>query len=192
MEIFEAIKTRRSVGKVKDLSVPVDLIEQIIEAATWAPNHHRTEPWRFFVLKDEGRQQLADTYVAIALEEMEDSTTEENQARIKRLNLLPYRAPVIITVAVEPSDNSKVFIQEEFAAVHAATQNMLLAAHALGLSAVWRTGGQCYEQKMKDLFGLSEKGEITGFIYIGYPDIEPKSAKRIHHSELTKWIVSNK
>lgn len=49
MDLFEAIRSRRSIGKVKPDPVERHLIERIIEAGTWAPNHKNTEPWRFFV-----------------------------------------------------------------------------------------------------------------------------------------------
>ncbi len=58
MNIHDAIKTRRTIPLVSDQAVPADLIEQIIEAGTYAPNHHKTEPWRFFVLHGDGRTKL--------------------------------------------------------------------------------------------------------------------------------------
>ena len=62
MNIHEAIKTRRSIPLVKDEAVPSELIEKILEAGTFAPNHFRTEPWRFFVLQGEGRVKLGNVF----------------------------------------------------------------------------------------------------------------------------------
>ena len=98
------------------------------------------------------------------------------------------RAPVIIAVGVEPSAKDNVIHKEEFAAVNAGVQNMLLTAHALGLGAIWRTGAICYHPKVKDFFELTENGEIIAFVYIGYPNIEPKPLKRTDYVEFTKWI----
>ena len=47
MDVLTGIKTRRSIGKVKSDPVPKEMIETILEAGTWAPCHHQTEPWRF-------------------------------------------------------------------------------------------------------------------------------------------------
>jgi nitroreductase len=188
MDLFEAIKTRRSVGRVKETSVPDELIHKIIEAGTWAPCHHRTEPWKFFVLKEDGRKILSDTLVDILKSEMEDPESEDSKKRLEKVSKNPYRAPVVIVTAVEPVKNDKVLIEEEFAAVHAATQNMLLAAHALGLGAVWRTGKQCHDKRMSRAFNLSEDGAVTGFIYIGYPDMTPGKAARKSVDEVTTWI----
>ena len=60
MNVSEAIRTRRSLGKVKPDAVPQELIEQIVEAGTWAPNHKLTEPWKFFVMQGEGRDVLGN------------------------------------------------------------------------------------------------------------------------------------
>ncbi|PQD97170.1 nitroreductase [Pradoshia eiseniae] len=187
MELFEAIKTRRSIGKVKDDPIPEELIRQIIEAATWAPCHHRTEPWRFTVLAGDGRDKLRDALVASLKTSMDDPETDENKQRLEKISKQPYRAPVIIVTAIEPAENDKVIREEEFAAGHAAVQNMLLAAHALGLGAVWRTGKPLYTRTMSEAFGLSEKGSVTGFIYIGYPDMTPPPAKRKPVDEITQW-----
>ncbi len=189
MELFEAIKGRRSIGKVKNEPIPDELIHKIIEAGTWAPCHHRTEPWKFFVLKEDGRKILSDVLVDILKSELNDLESEESKKRLEKVSKNPYRAPVIIVTAVEPVKNEKVLIEEEYAAVHAATQNILLAAHALGLGAVWRTGKQCHDKRMSKAFNLSEDGAVTGFIYLGYPDMNPKEGSRKSIDEVTTWIT---
>lgn len=188
VDIFEAIFQRRSIGKVKLDPVEKEKIEKILEAAVWAPNHHYTEPWKFFVLTGEGRRPLGRTLAEIAKENIDHPLTEKSQEILKRAEEKPFRAPVVITVAVTPSDDPKVFEIEEVGAVNAAIQNMLLAAHALGLGAVWRTGKPAYHPKMKELFGLRKQDEVLGFIYIGYPDIQKKIGKRTPYTEKTKWI----
>jgi len=191
MELMEALRTRRSIGRVLDKEVPKELIEKIIEAATWAPNHFKTEPWRFFVLTGDGRKRLGETLARIAERDMDDPTTDENQAKLERARNNPFRAPVVIVAAVEPSDDPRVILKEEYAAVNAGLQNMLLAAHSLGLGAVWRTGKPCYDQEMSQSFGLSDKGEVVGFIYIGYPDLEPPARNRKSIDEVTTWISTD-
>lgn len=188
MNVFEAIKTRRTVGVVKQDPVPRDVTERILQAAVWAPNHFRTEPWRFFVLEGDGRNKLATALVEAIKEDMEDVTTEENQKRIEKQQNNPFRAPLVIVVGVEPSNEPKVPLKEEYAAVSAAIQNMLLTAHASGLGAIWRTGDICYHPKIAQSFGLSEKGEVVGFLYMGYPVKEPKTVKKTDVSTYTKWF----
>lgn len=188
MELIEGIRSRRSIGQVKDQPVPRELIEQILEAGTWAPNHFMTEPWKFFVLTGDGRLKLGDALADIAIEGLGDPNHPDVQQKAEQARAKALRAPVIITVVVTPSSEEKVFRTEEFGAVHAAAQNMLLAAHALGLGAIWRTGAPAYHPKMKQLFSLGEKDEIVGFIYIGYPkDDVKKEGKRTDFREKTVW-----
>ncbi|MBP1933126.1 nitroreductase family protein [Ammoniphilus resinae] len=191
MDVIDAIKSRRSIGKVKRDPVSIELVEKVLEAATWAPCHHLTEPWRFFVMTGDGRKLLGKTLGKIAEEGMEDLTTVENQEKIRKQEEKALRAPVIIAVAVTPSDNPRVERIEEFAAVNAAIQNMLLTAHALGLGAVWRTGKPAYHPKMKELFSLRDEDEVLGFVYMGYPDIEPPVRHRKPFAEKTIWMDSN-
>jgi nitroreductase len=188
MDLFDAIRNRRSVGKVKPDSIEKEVIEQLLEAGTWAPNHHHTEPWKFFVLTGDGRKPLGRTLAEIAKEKMENPTTDDNQLLLKKAEEKALRAPVIITVAASPSEEPKVEYIEEIGAVNAAIQNMLLAAHALGLGAVWRTGKPCYHPKMKELFGLKGKEEVLGFIYVGYPDMPERKIGRTSYKEKTVWM----
>ena len=188
LNIHEAIKTRRSVPLLEDKAVPTELIEQIIEAGTYAPNHFRTEPWRFFVLAGEGRKKLGDLFGEITKAELEEAASEASQKKIERSQNNPLRSPVIIAVGVEPSERNNVILKEEFAAVNAGVQNMLLTAHALGLGAIWRTGAICYNPKVTEFFNLSEHGEIVAFIYLGYPDVVPAQRQRTDAKELTTWI----
>lgn len=192
MEVMEAIRTRRSIGKVKPDAVEKEKIERIIEAGIWAPNHHRTEPWKFFVLTGEGRRPLGRTLAAIAKEDMADPDAEASREKLKRTEQKPFRAPVVITVAVTPeTQDEKVVRTEEFGAVNAAIQNMLLAAHSIGLGTIWRTGKPAYHPKMKACFGLEEKDEVLGFLYLGYPAADPAPPEKRAVEEVTEWITGD-
>ena len=189
IDVLTAIKNRRSNGLVSEEPVPRELLEKVLEAGTWAPSHHRTEPWRYFVLTGSGRKPLGEVLAKIAAKNMDDPESEKNQKKLNVAANNPFRAPAIITVAVEPSDNPKVDIREEYGAVYASIQNMLLAAHALGLGVYWRTGAPAYDPIMKKLFCLSEKGKVLGFLYIGYPKREIPAGKRKSVEEVTVWIT---
>ncbi|MFL0246116.1 nitroreductase family protein [Candidatus Clostridium stratigraminis] len=188
MDVLEAIKTRRSIGKVRDKEVSKELIEKIIEAGTYAPNRYLTEPWRFFVISGKGRDSLSRVMVDILMESGIDIDSEDGKKKLEKERDKSYRAPVIIAVAAEVTENGKALRIEELGAVYAAIQNMLLAAHGHGLAGYWKTGKACYAPKMKDFFGLKEKDEVLAFIYIGYADMEKKPPHKRSFSELTKWI----
>jgi nitroreductase len=188
MDVIDAIKTRRSIGKVKDDLVPSDCIEKILEAGTYAPNHYRTEPWRFFVISGDSRKKLGAVLEEIARIENTDLDPDEWNKKAEKARNNPLRAPVIIAVGVEPADKKNVIVKEEYAAVCSAIQNMLLTAHSLGLGAIWRTGAVTYQNKVKEFFGLTPKGDMAGFIYIGYPDLTPKSVMKKGFEDFTVWM----
>lgn len=188
MHVEEAIRTRRSIGKVKPDPVPKELVERLIDAAVWAPNHYLTEPWKFVVLTGEGRRRLGKAYAEIAAETLGDLAAEEKQERLQKEEAKAFRAPVVIAVACTPSDAPKVIRAEELAAVHAATQNLLLAAHASGLGAIWRSGEPAYHPAVKRWLGLDENDEVTGLVYLGYPDMPPSKGRRTPGAEKTVWL----
>jgi nitroreductase len=121
------------------------------------------------------------------------TTNKLEEGKIRQALNKPFRAPVIIAVACTPHlTDPKVHQIEEQAAVSAAIQNMLLAAHSLGLGAIWRTGWQTYHPEMKKLFGLQTKDEILGFIYLGYPEAIPSPRQRTAVENKTVWIDTDR
>jgi nitroreductase len=185
MDVLEAIRTRRSFGRVSQEKVACETIEAILEAANWAPSHHGTEPWRFRVMTGEGRGVLAKAYGDIAVL---GASEEERETVRAKAEAKAYRAPVVIAVSALPSDAPKVVRAEEFAATHAAVQNLLLAAHALGLAAIWRTGEPMYHPLMKQALGLAEAEELVGLIYLGKPAAPLPAGKRRPAAEKTVWL----
>ncbi|MFL5762094.1 MAG: nitroreductase [Thermomicrobiales bacterium] len=187
MDVLETIRTRRSIGAVRQERPPRAVIEEILEAATWAPNHRLTEPWRFIVLAGSAREAfgevMAKSKVAPLIEARLPWEADYERAKAKAL-----RAPVIIVVAVEPQLGPKVVEIEEITAGAAAIQNMLLAAHTFGLGTIWRTGDACYSPEVKAYLGLGETAHLLGFVYLGYPIATSIRAKRTPSAELTRWI----
>lgn len=170
MDVLTAIATRRSVGQVlTDTPVADEVIESLLQAACWAPNHHRSEPWRFTVFTGEGRRHLAAALVRAAKSMPKD---EQYETRVTKAEGMTQRAPVIIAVHCAAGEAKPTPLWEEHAAVAAATQNLLLAAHAQGLGAIWRSGLYAQATEVQDFLGVKhEKGDrIMGFVYLGYPD----------------------
>lgn len=187
MNVLEAIHSRRSSGNVRPEPIPRDSIEQLIDAATRAPNHRLTQPWRFFVMAGEARLALGRAMAQAQIRR--EATLPDQIAAIEeaaRKKVL--RGPVIVTVAIDPDPNPKVVEVEEICAGAAAIQNMLLAAHALGLAAIWRTGDACTAAEVKEVFGLSPRTSLLGFIYVGYPAAAAAPRERRSGGELTTWL----
>lgn len=188
MNLLEGIESRRSVGKVKQDPVEREKIEALLKSATFAPNHRLTEPWRFFIMTGDGRKVLGDAYADIAFETANDHSEGNRQLILKAQQGKARRAPVVVAVAVSYRSEDEIERLEDKAATHAAIQNMLLAAHALGLGAIWRSGAPIYHPRMKQAFNLGKDQEMVGLIYIGYAEGQAELKPRKPFSELTTWI----
>jgi nitroreductase len=186
--ILRALRERRSIGKVRPEMPPREAIEQIIEAAGWAPNHYRTAPWRFVVLAGEARGHIGDVMARSLGGRLEDPDNPECQQLVERERRKPLRAPVVIAVAAVPSSAAKVRENEEVAATAAAVENMLIAARALGLGAMWRTGAPAYDPAVKDALGLPENAHLVAFVYVGYPDLPPAPDQRQSALMQANWL----
>ncbi|PTX51488.1 nitroreductase [Melghirimyces profundicolus] len=187
MKLKDAIRTRRSVGKVSEDMPDLHLVEKVLEAARWAPNHHMTQPWKFYVLLGKARNRLGEVLAEIQGEGMREEEKSLSAERLERARNKPLRVPVVIAVAVTPSMDPKVEEIEEICAVAAGVQNALLTAHALGLGAIWRTGKPTYHPRMKEFFHLGERDHLLGFLYVGYPSILPKERKRAPLKYKVEW-----
>jgi nitroreductase len=175
--VIEAIRTRRSVRKFRpDQSPSKDAISALLEAATWAPNHHMTEPWRFVVIAKDDRFKLAEVmtnaYVAAR------ATPPPPPEGVERERSRPLTAPVIIAVISSPKQASNVIPQEETVAAGAAMQNLLLAAHSMGLGASVRTGAHAYSDAVRRFLEMGQSESLVGFVYLGYPLEPPLPGKR--------------
>jgi nitroreductase len=182
METYEAITTRRSHPKTGDRVPDRDVIKKLLEAAVRAPTHHLTEPWRFIVLTGVAIEELGEAWATGAEREGKDPDSGRAKAR---------RAPVVIAVVETPKHHlPKVQEVEEHHATGAAMQNILLAAHALGLAAMLRTGPAAHIKEVKDYLGVSDDELIAGYIYLGYPTDdagERPMTRRTDAAEITEW-----
>jgi nitroreductase len=188
MDVIQAIETRQSMGRVKQESVPGELVERILDGAIHAPNHRLTEPWRFHVFTGKGRGELARVRAEIArLQAEADGESEEMAAgRISRERKKAFRAPVVIAV-ISKAGRDEVETLENYAACAAAVQNMQLTAHALGLATMWRTGSVVYHDRMREFFGLEEGDTMVAHLYVGYPDMGERPRRREDARERTTW-----
>jgi nitroreductase len=169
--VSDLLSARRSVGRVRDEPVARAVIERIITAATWAPNHHLTEPWRFVVMTGSARADLGAAHARAVARDRPDHPVEGLRKEAAR----PLRAPVVVSV-VHLGTGDDVTRREDRDAVAAATQNLLLAAHAEGLGAIWRTGAMVDEAEVREHLDLGDDDAIVGFVYLGWPDTDAPPA----------------
>lgn len=185
--VLDAIKLRRSAKSFRPDPVPAALLEQAIDAARWAPNHHLTEPWRFFILTGDARARLGEALAREVLEDRPGDAKAEAEAIGLRTKLV--RAPVLIVVAQTGISADGVRNDEDYAACACATQNLLLAAHALGLAAKWSTGKMVTSAAVRDLLGLDAADRIVAYVYLGLAGSEPLESRRRPAADVARWLA---
>jgi len=165
-EVIDAIASRRTVKRMDAARTPARAdVEAVIEAATWAPNHHMTEPWRFVVLEGDARRRLGETLAAALAASSAEPIPEE---RLQKEREKPLSSPVIIALIGAPGRGENIIPQEEVVAAGAAMQNMLLAAHSLGLATSVRTGAHSYSERVRRFFEMVEGEMLIALVYVGY------------------------
>jgi len=155
MDMLELIKSRRSFRKYQPKPISEEEMDKILEAGRWAPSAGNSQPWKFIVLRNaEVRKALAD---AVPTGRFISS------------------APVAIVVTINPRASSHPV--EDGAA---ATQNMLLEAHSLGLGACWIGGasGTANEERAKRILNIPEEERLLSIISVGHPAESPEKSRR--------------
>jgi len=169
MEIIEGIFTRRSIRKYKDKKIPVEQVNILIKAAMHAPSARNQQPWHFVVVTERGiLNQITQVH--------------------------PYAKMLVeAQLAILVCGDETLELSQGYWVVDcsAATENILLAAHGIGLGAVWLGLHPREERKqaIRDLFKLPENIQPLSLISIGYPDEvketpERFKPERIHYN---KW-----
>jgi nitroreductase len=182
------IKNRRSVFPkqlIPGKQIPDELIKQILENATWAPNHGQTEPWHFTVFTGDGLKKLAVFQSELYKKEAGEKYQENKYIKLQQQPLL---ASHIISIGMKRSVERKIPEIEEVAAVACAVQNIYLSVCVYGLGGYWTTGGITYMENAKSFFGLEQADKLLGFFYIGYVETPSPPARRIPVSEKVFWV----
>jgi len=175
MDALTALHSRTSVPRVSG-PVPSDAaVQALFQAALRAPDHGQLRPWRFLRIEGDSLQRLADLFAGAALAENPSLTEDEVQsARGKAL-----RAPLVIASISCAAEHPKIPVLEQDMAAACATHAMLLAAHALGIGAVWRTGPFAVHPAVRDGLGLAAHEKLIAFLYVGHPDVPPREPREL-------------
>lgn len=179
-ELYELMRKRRSIRKYKPDAVPRDVLERILEAASWAPSGKNLQNWRFFVLQGKYR----DDYVQYSQKAwlhlqptLEKRLKPSLYAFTERFFFTLGEAPVVILAYNQP--NPEENNQTSLGSVYMAVQNLMLAAEAEGLGTC--PMGSPLEVKAEVDRFLGVEGtdlQLVCGVTVGYPDHEPPAAPR--------------
>lgn len=166
MDALTALHNRVSVSRLTDPAPDQPALDNMFKAAMRAPDHGLLRPWRFLILQGAARERLGDLFVRAA------QTDEPGlaPAQLDKLRSKPLRAPMIIVGICSPRDHPKVPVFEQQLAAGAAINNLLIAAHAQDIGAIWRTGPMAAHDLVVRGLGLQAQENILAFIYLGTPE----------------------
>lgn len=166
MDALTALQTRVSVSRVCAPGPDQQTQLQIFKAALRTADHGLLRPWRFLTIQGKSLDRLADLFAQATLAEAPDTSAAElNNIRSKAL-----RAPLIVVGIASPKEHPKVPLAEQHLSAGGALQNMLTAAHALEVGAIWRTGPMASHPVVEQGLGVASHETIIGFIYMGTID----------------------
>lgn len=166
MDALTALQTRVSVSRVCAPGPDEHTLLQIFKAGFRTADHGLLRPWRFLSIQGKSLDRLADLFAQATLADAPDTSAAElHNIRSKAL-----RAPLIIVGIASPKEHPKVPLAEQLLSAGGALQNMLTAAHALGVGAIWRTGPMASHPVVLQGLNLSSHESVIGFIYMGTID----------------------
>lgn len=163
MDALTALQQRRSEASLGEPAPDGEVLAHLQRAALAAADHATLRPWRFLMIRGAARERLGELFVR-GREAAEGELSERERERTRGR---PLRAPLLIAVIGTPRTDAKVPEIEQLLSAGAAAQNLLNAAYAQGVGAIWRTGGFAYDPLVKAGLGLRPDEHIVGFLYLG-------------------------
>lgn len=170
MDVFEAIKERRSIRAFTDKMVSKEDVERLIEAARWAPSAGNIQPWEFVIVKDtEMKRKISDAAL--------------NQILIQK-------APIIIVVCADVIRSSRGYGSrgEQLYSLQdtaAATENILLEAQELGLATCWI--GAFQEKEVAEAVKAPENVRPVAIVAVGHPATRTVTPRKRSVNEIVHY-----
>ena len=185
MELNEAIRNRRSVRKFKDVDVPKEIIEDLIEHARLAPSAKNRQPWKFVIVKDSVKDKISNMMI-----EKEESLKTNFKNEVHKFNSsvlatakIIKEAPVLILVLKYNENNWMV---GDLLSIGGAIEHICLRATDLGLGSLW-IRDICYVQEEIAKLIKHENMEVISAVSIGYTNEKPNEKKKKMLNEVLEW-----
>lgn len=175
MDALDALLNRVSVPRLVEPAPDTAQREMLFRAALRAPDHGQLRPWRFLTVEGPARERMGELFAdAVQVADAQASPEALSKARG-----MPLRAPLLVVVIACVQAHPKVPAIEQVIAAGCAAHGMLLAAHAQGIGAFWRTGDMAYNAHVGKGLGLAEGEQIIAYMYLGTPVRELRRAPEL-------------
>lgn len=167
----ELLRSRRTVSRFLPELPPRELLQQAVEVARWAPNHHMTQPWRFYLLGQQSKQAIVDLNVELVMEKKGEAAGEAKRRRWQAI-------PGWLVVTCVRSDDS-LQAHENYAACCCAVQNLMLYLWSHGIGCKWTTGEITRNLRLYTLLDIDAQAEqVVSLLWYGYPDHNPRTRRK--------------
>ncbi len=168
MDVEAAIRGRRTHKAFAPEPVARKLLDELLELARWAPNHHLTNPWRFRVLGPRSLERLKEAAGPQAASKLD-------------------RAPTLIAVTARRSGDP-VQDEEDLCATAGAVYAVLLAAHGRGLAGYWRTPEVLRTAPGRDALGFAEDEHFVALIHLGRVVQDKEAPERLPPGDYVTFL----
>jgi nitroreductase len=168
VQLEQAIRTRRTHKAFGSEPVERATLQELLDLARWAPNHHLTNPWRFRVLGPG------------ALARLKAAAGPESAAKLDR-------APTLVAISVLRSGDP-VADEEDLCAAACAAYIVLLAAHDRGLAGYWRTPAVLRTQEGARALGIGDDEHAIGLLHLGPPRQDQRTPERAPADDVVRWL----
>jgi coenzyme F420-0:L-glutamate ligase / coenzyme F420-1:gamma-L-glutamate ligase len=199
MDLHIFLRSRRSIRRFKPSPVSDSTIRKILTTATYAPSAHNRQPWRFIVLTGDGsKSNFADSMAVDFRRDLERDNLPEDEIfnRLEKSRSRIATAPVIIIVCMDSSEmdsypDAQRAQAERIMAIQSTSNaglQLLLAAHAEGLGAVWMCAPLFTQNTVRSTFNLPITWEPVEMFLMGYPAETPEVRERKSIEKITRFI----
>lgn len=183
----DLIKNRRSHYPMQytGAGIPDKKIRKLLEYANYAPNHKKTQPWRFHVFKGTALLALIECNRQFYLDSTSPDKVKQN--KLHKFELRKEKVSHVIAIVVHKDPEGRVPEIEEIAAVACSVQNMYLSLRPMGLGGYWSTGKFAFSEAAREHLKLRQNEILMGFFYLGVVDNPLPSYPHSGMEERIKW-----
>jgi nitroreductase len=162
-EMLAAVMTRRSESRLADPAPSDEELAQILRAATTVPDHGHLQPWRLVVVRDDARAAFGDALAATA--RRHDGSLDDRRAA--KIRSKAFEAPLLVALAARIREKRGVPPWEQIASAACTGYVMTLAAHELGLGAIWKTSPFLDGKEIRKVLDLTKGDAPLGWVNLG-------------------------
>ena len=187
-DVQDNILTRRTVYKFTDKEVPESVINQALIAASKAPCHKHTHPWKFYVLGSETRSKLIPVIKKLAelksIKLGSKDLKKDAERAVKKIT----QPPILIAITSKKDPEDKFREKEDYAATVCALHNMVLSFWDNDIGSQWSSGSITRDLDTYQILSINPKTEeIIGFLKAGYPEAVP-NVNKPSFEEITVYL----